>query len=260
MKQLTEATRSQLLHKTKTSDKEADGKTRFDKRLQSRIASSNREYNKIDMNQFFKKDILIFSIPVSGETDNYLITLRFTDVLLTLQEMIEPEDELTTKVIIQALVRCFNSNDVYVFCSCDDYKYRQAYWSTRDTYNSGPPEMRPANITNPNDTKGGGCKHIMLVLSNTAWMIKVASVIKNYITYIQKHYEKQYADIIYPKLYGVEYTDTVQLRIDNDIEDDVIDTANEYARKKNRFTSDTAPRFLKRDIIDDSQLTLDDET
>ena len=56
-------------------------------------------------------------------------------------------------------------------------------------------------MTNPNDTLGVGCKHIMLVLSNTSWCIKLASVIHNYINYMKSHYEKLYADIIYICVY-----------------------------------------------------------
>lgn len=79
--------------------------------------------------------------------------------------------------------------------------------------------------------------------------MKVASVVKNYISYIEKHYEKEYADIIYPAIYGRKYEEPVQLSIEDEIEvqrDDVedIDAANKYARTKTQWTSDTAPRFI----------------
>ena len=69
---LTEATRQQLITKSKTSPK---GKQRFNRRLKSRIANSVREYNNINMNDLFKKDKLDINIKVVGETNNYLVTI-----------------------------------------------------------------------------------------------------------------------------------------------------------------------------------------
>ena len=59
---------------------------------------------------------------------------------------------------------------------------------------------------------------------------------------MQKHYEKQYADIIYPALFGKKYEEPVQLSID-DIDNtdglgtstDIIDKSNEYGRTRTQF-------------------------
>lgn len=60
---------------------------------------------------------------------------------------------------------------------------------------------------------------------------------------MEKHYQKLYADVIYPAIYETEYTDDVQLSID-DIEntgdnlqsdEDDIDISNKWASTKNRF-------------------------
>ena len=48
------------------------------------------------------------------------------------------------------------------------------------------PQFMPTDETNPNNELGAGCKHVLLVLGNTSWVIKVASVIMNYIKYIEK--------------------------------------------------------------------------
>ena len=81
----------------------------------------------------------------------------------------------------------------------------------------------------------------MLVISNTGWIIKLASVVHNYINYMEKHYKKLYADIIYPAIYGRKYQEPVQLDIDTiDIDDldtssDMLDKSNRYARDKGKF-------------------------
>lgn len=101
-----------------------------------------------------------------------------------------------------------------VLHNCPDWKYRQAYWATKGGYNSGQPQ--PSNgmaIANPNDTKGAGCKHVNLVLSNLDWMMKIASVINNYIKWTRDNMGRNYADYIFPKVYGMPYKKAVQLSL-----------------------------------------------
>ena len=54
-----------------------------------------------------------------------------------------------------------------------------------------------------------------------------------------EYYEKLYADIIYPAVYGKDYETPVQLDIFDDdtleTDTDTIDKSNEYARTKNQF-------------------------
>lgn len=256
---LTEARRNQFLNNSKNVEREADGKTRYEKRLKSSIAPSNTSYNKIDMNLLFKEDVLDVEIPVTGETNSYFVTIRISGVLQELQKMITPDTPFNFRVVLRALVKAFNSSDVYIRCTCEDFRYRFAYWASKNDLITGEKENRPANITNPNNTKGDGCKHIMLVLSNTNWAIKVASVIKNYTTYVEKHYQKLYADVIYPALYGIEYPDDVQLQFDDQQDErEVIDSANKEARIRNRWTKETAPRWVPRtQQTNDEQTTLD---
>ncbi len=257
---LYEDKRSQLISRSKRSQREKiDGKTRFEKRVKSRVASSNRQYNSIDMNKFFKNHILTVDIPVTGETDNYVVKVTFGGIMDNIQRRLRQNNGVfDIKTIVRSMIDCFNSEDIYTWCSCPDYRYRMAYWASKNGINSGPVEDRPSNITNPGDRLGPGCKHVMLVLNNNSWIMKVASVIYNYTNYVQKHYEQQYADIIYPALYGKPYEGDIQLQLEPDETPD-IDTANTYARTKNRWTSDTAPRWLRRQNMDDAQTKIEEE-
>lgn len=99
----------------------------------------------------------------------------------------------------------FNRGDVYINCSCPDFSYRYAYYASRNDINSGAPENRPSDETNPDDKLGSGCKHALCVLSNTSWIIKVAIVVWNYIKYIKKNETKLYQEIIYPSIYKKPY-------------------------------------------------------
>ncbi len=116
--------------------------------------------------------------------------------------------------------------------------YRFSYWSTLHNYNSGEPQYSNGKkIRNPNDTLGSACKHVLLVLSNVTWLIKVASTINNYIKYVQSHYKKQYANIIYPAIYDKKYQDPVQTSIfdKDDLDKSEIDAANDEGRVRGQF-------------------------
>lgn len=128
--------------------------------------------------------------------------------------------------------------------NCKDFKYRIAYNATKGGYNSGTPELRPSDITNPHDTKGAGCKHINLVIGNIDWVMKIASVINNYIHYMEENYQRLYADVIFPKLFGMPYQRAVQLNLfdtgSNELQsgENEIRLSNRYGRERGKFRSD----------------------
>ena len=395
---LNEDTRQELISKSKHAKKERDGKNRYEKRLKSRIVSSVREYNSMDMNKLFRDDILTVNVPVKGETDNYLVKISFGGFCKILRDKIEQNGgKLELRDVVQALTIGFNKGDVYVYCTClhpdtkirlvdgrvirvedmeklfndgeelwvysanDDgdiipcqvekvwctgvsydfvrvvlnngeivettpyhpymmldgtYKqacdllpgmflggclsvkevynikknctpvydikvkgvpnfmvdagvilhncpdnyYRLSYWNTQNKVSSGDPQTIPSPITNPHDDLGRGCKHIMLVLSNAKFLVKTASVIYNYINYMEKHYEKLYADVIYPAIYGKEYGKDVQLPMDDEEPDspELINRANQAAREKNQFKkgNQSGIQFAKEQEEEPEQLEI----
>lgn len=268
MNNLTEASRKDLINKGKKSDTYRDtskGRNRFERRKYSKISTSVSQYNNIDMNSFFKKDILTVGITVKGETNDYTVKVKFGNILQTIQQNIKANNnKLEFKTIVTSLSKVFNYGDVYIHCDCPDFTYRQAYWATKNNYNSGTPETRASNITNPRDTKGSGCKHVMLILSNIDWMMKIASVINNYIHYAEEHMEKAFADIIFPKLYGVKYDKAIQLGLfdKDDLESDqsLIDIINDYGKHRTQFKKDkivnNQKTFTKKDKPNKDQLSL----
>lgn len=259
---LLEDSRRELVAKAKAGRRQkSTGQTRYQKRLKSRVSSSTSHYNRINMNKLFKDGILDIDIEVRGETDTYLVKLSFGGLLDAIySELTRFERTLDLRTIIRAITLAFNKEEVYIACTCFDWKYRFRYFATVNKINSGSPEFIPSDQTNPDDTLGPGCKHTLLVLSNTAWIIKVASVITNYINYMKQHRERQYKEIIYPALYKKEYEDEpTQLDIfDDELETDpsVIDKSNEEARKKGQFKKDNQYRF--QPTPDANQIDIDD--
>lgn len=411
MNRLFEDKRSQLLNKSKSADNysvdnQAKGKNRYQRRVHSKVQKSVNELNSIDMNKLFKNGILDVNLKVTGETDDYVVSISFSNFLNDLHNQITKAnaDKIELRFIIRALLTAFNHNDVYVHCSClhpdtliklldgtcptvsemydrfnkgeklyvysvdedgdfkpgvvekvwvtttaskfiritldnnksivttpehlymlrdgtytqaynltvgqflmplyfnhkiiaieyltledtpvydikvkdfhnflvepgvilhncPDFKYRFAYWLTLNDVNyiKGEQPSNGKEIANPNDTKGRGCKHILLVLSNTSWLTRLSSVIYNYINYMEKHYQQMYADVIYPAIYEREYEEPVQLDMfsdgELDTDSDTIDTSNKWARTKSQFKPGNDYRFTKSETIP-GQISIDDQ-
>lgn len=170
---LNEDTRVALANKSRTMGLYKDqthGKNRFDRKRFSKVANSVKEYNRIDMNELFKADRLIVGIPVIGETSDYLVQVKMEGVIAEIAKNIKANgNRLEYRTIVQSLTKVFNTADIFVKCSCPDYKYRFAHWnivnnvSVDDTaHDPGPGK----GLANPNDDKGRGCKHILLILAN----------------------------------------------------------------------------------------------
>ena len=216
---LQEANRQQLLNKSRNAKlysvkNRAKGKNRYERRLKSKVTASVKDYNIIDMDSFFKRDILTVGVPVEGETDVYVVTLEIKGVLAEIQKAVKVGDgKLEFKTVLSSLSKVLNTGDVAISCTCPDAIYRQAYWQTQRGYKAGYKEKRASDITNPNDDLGAGCKHVILVLSNLSWMVKVASVINNYIKYSRDHLQKNYVEYIFPKVFGMKYDKAVQLQL-----------------------------------------------
>lgn len=247
LRHLCEDNRSSLLSKSKSGapyvpSNQQNGRNRYERRLKSRFSKSVRAYNQLDMDSLFRNGILTVNIEVNGETDNYIVTIKFGGFLDELKKILHSQD-FNLRAVTRALINAFNRDDVYIHCSCPDWQYRFAYWASINDINSGQSENRPSDITNPEDDKGPGCKHVMLVLANTTWLVKCSSVINNYVNYMEKYYPQLYADIIYPAIYGEAYIDPVQLDIETSVQDepelqsdqDTLDIANKWASTRSRF-------------------------
>ena len=235
MNYINEATKKDLLNKSLRSQK---GRERYNRRKRSKIGNKVKQYNNIDMNKLFKQGILDINIDVQGETDNYVVRISFGGILDEIHRLMKGKTAIDLSIIIKALRNCMNREDTYVHCSCPDATYSFNYWSTLHNYNSGEPQYSNGKkIRNPNDTLGSACKHVLLVLSNVTWLIKVASTINNYIKYVQSHYKKQYANIIYPAIYDKKYQDPVQTSIfdKDELDKNEIDAANDEGRVRGQF-------------------------
>jgi hypothetical protein len=244
---LMEATRNQLIAQSKKVAKYKDtsrGATRMERKKYSKLANAVKNYNEINMNSLFKQDILQVNIPVIGESDEYIVTIKLEGVIAELQKNIKNNgNKMEFRSIIQALTKIFNTTDVYIKCSCPDAKYRFAHWNILKNVSVDDSASDPGpgkGIANPRDDMGRGCKHMLLVLSNGDWMMKVASVINNYCHFLSEKKPEAFLKLVFPKLYGVPADEAVQNDIVEDKEDletgkDLIDVINDWAKNRGKF-------------------------
>ena len=250
-KVLNEDTRTVLVAKSKNKGEYKDksrGKNRFERKKYSKIANAVKQYNTIDMNNFFKKDILQVNIPVIGETDNYEVTLKMEGVVEEIAKGIKNnKNKFEYKTVVQAIAKVFNTANIYTKCTCPDHLYNYAHWNIVNNVSSDDSSKDPGpgkGIRNPKDDKGRGCKHILLVLANVDWIMKVASVINNYVHYAEEKLQKPFLNVIFPKLYGIPAEDMV----DKDLIDDdkfldsskgLIDAINAYGANRGKYKPGT---------------------
>lgn len=270
---LDEATRNQLIAQSRNVGRYKDtsrGVNRHERKRYSKVANAVKSYNSIDMNQVFKQDILQVNIPVVGETDEYTVTIKLEGVITELQKNIKNnQNKFEFRTIIQALTKVFNTSDVYIKCSCPDAHFRFSHWNIIKNVSVDDSSKDPGpgrGIVNPNDDKGRGCKHMLLVLSNGSWMMKVASVINNYCHYLSEKKPEAFLKLVFPKLYGVPADEADQNGIVEDNEDlesgkDLIDVVNDWAKNRDKFkkgsnknpVTNTGPGDKKKQAEDGSK-------
>lgn len=248
---LTEDTRTLLINKSKNQGPYKDqshGKNRFERKKLSKIANTVKQYNKIDMNDLFKNDTLQINVPVIGETDTYEVTIKMEGVIKELAKNIKNnQNKLEFRSVIQAVTKIFNTSDVYVRCTCKDYIYNFEHWNIINNVSTAGSDKDPGpgkGIANPNDDKGRGCKHILLVLANTDWLMKVSSTIKNYIFYAADKLRKPFLNVIFPKLYGITADAATEQNLvpedcNLETDTDIIDTINDWAKNRGKYTKGT---------------------
>lgn len=204
---LDEVSRSTLLNKSiNAKPTKAYGTTRYNRRIYQHIKNDASVFNNIDMNSMFKTDMLYLNLPVKGETDDYTVSIMFDGACKDIQrELKKNRYKFEYKVIHKAIMRAINNQNMYIGCTCNDFKFRLQYHATKQKYNALKAQLVPANITNPNDDQGAGCKHIMAVLSDLNWAMQLSTAIHNYIVYMQENMPDLYEKFIFKAVYGMPY-------------------------------------------------------
>ena len=220
--QLQEKSRSDLLSKSMTAKPtKSYNTTRFERRKLQTMKTSSSIFNKLDMNSVFKSDALSLEIPVEGETNTYTVTILFDGICKDIQRELKKNDyNLEFKVIYKAIVRAIKNQNMFIGCTCKDYKFRFQYIATKERYNALQAQLVPATQTNPNNDQGAGCKHILRVLDDLSWAMQLATALNNYILYMKKNKQKLFNDIMFRSIYGMPYRSAVEKGIIEETDDE----------------------------------------
>lgn len=212
---VTAKKRQELLSKTKSVTK---GRQRYYRRLFSKIQIPNRAIQSTNVAKWFEIDILDVDISVTGETDDYIVSLTFGFVWKNYDKT-KPFSE---KNIRDAITRAFRNEDILLYCSCPDFRYRYAYIATQQGYiiDESHSEYRPAKITNPNDSLGSACKHVLLVLmQGHAWIYQLANTTYKYVQRIKRRQ---------PRLYDMFIRDRIEDKIEDEVEEIVPEIEEDF--------------------------------
>lgn len=170
---LLEATRNALIAQSRNAGiyrDQSKGKNRFQRKKLSKVANTVKAFNSISMNNLWKQDELLVNIPIIGETDSYTVSVKMNGVVEEIVKNLKNNRGIFEfKIVVQAVTKVFNTGDVYIKCTCDDYKYRFKHWNILNKVDTEGTEKDPGpgkGIRNPKDSKGRGCKHVLLVLAN----------------------------------------------------------------------------------------------
>ncbi len=199
--QLLEANSTELVNKSRDGRhyKSDPSKNRFLARRDVSVLESSINYNKLNMDELFKRDVLNIAIPVRGETDNYTVNIRMTGIINNIKS--QNVNIINFKVVYSAVYTAYTSNDIYISCTCPDSKYRMNYWATRNNFaDSGAIENRPSRITNPNDDLGAYCKHGIAVLTQRVWLQKIIIAIENYCKWMKRNKPDLYNTLMRDKI------------------------------------------------------------
>ncbi len=256
---LREDTRNTLVNKSKNVDGYKNtkfGKNRWERKRLSKVANKVKMFNDLDMNMFVKQDTLLVNVPVQGETNEYTVTLRMEGVMTEIQKSVKGNNnKFEYKNVVQALVKVFNSADIKIKCTCDDFKYNYAHnlIVNNNSVDDTSKDPGPGHTGKVMQMKGQGCKHILLVLSNQDWIMKLASTVSNYIKFLAANKKDLFMKIIFPKLYGVDKDKAIENNLIQDEETletskDIIDTINKWAVEKGRFKKGSNKNTAAKDI------------
>ena len=173
---LDEATRTELLAKARI-----DTRDRYERRRTVNIGNMRCKVDDKALRVSNpKKRAFRFRFLYKG-TEEYILTVEFkaeSIIHAIVKELTSDESKnkgkkLDKNIIEKVLTEAFESDDLWIDCTCPDFRYRFAYAATKHDHKAMKPETRPSKITNPK-ARGIGCKHLIKVLSNPTWMQKCA--------------------------------------------------------------------------------------
>ena len=118
-------------------------------------------------------DWLVITTEISGNGSKYTDSIAFQFIMTDLiqQAKNDPKHLVNSKLIIKSIHNSLDTRDIYIDCSCQDFKYRYSYWSTKDKFKWGKLQnSNGKNIRNPRNDMGCMCKHLYALLRSNKFL------------------------------------------------------------------------------------------
>ena len=155
---------------------------RFDKKKFYKAS----DFNNVNFKELFENNTFTWSSRVG----KYIVTISFEGAFDILRWKVKSYSgrnrwkRINHKLLADILSEALDRKDLYFDCSCDDFKYRYAYWATKNKCKYGKQQNRPPTVRNVKNNKGFCCKHILAVLYGKYW---VSAASKRWLQFIQEN-------------------------------------------------------------------------
>ena len=126
----------------------------------------------------------------SSRVGDYIVTLSFEGAFEILRWKTKSFNgtnrwkRITHRMLVECLSEALDRRDLYIDCSCPDFKYRFAYWATKAGCKYGLQQNVAPKVRNVKNNKGYCCKHVLAVLFGKRW---VPAAAKTWLQFIQKN-------------------------------------------------------------------------
>ena len=172
---LNEITRNQIIRRSKqeSPDRFAKIKNYF----------RQKDFENVNFVKLFEDDEFVWTSTIG----DYDVTISFEGAFQNLYNFVRSwgGKDRWKRINIQLLSKCLtkslDTEDLYVDCTCPDFRYRFAFWLTQADAKYGKPENRRPTVRNVKNNKGFVCKHILSVLYGKRWVPAAAKVWLEYI-------------------------------------------------------------------------------
>jgi hypothetical protein len=171
---LNEVTRWDIIRRSKIESPERFQKQRFYKA---------KDFNNVDFEDLFTTDTFTWSSRVG----DYVVTISFEGAFANLYNVVGSWSgknrwkRLDLKLLTNCLSKALDEEDLYIACTCPDFKYRFDFWATKAGCKYGTKQNRPPTVRNVKNNKGYCCKHILAVLYGKRWVPAAAKAWYSYI-------------------------------------------------------------------------------
>lgn len=182
---LNEITRWEIIRR---SQREASGTPDNPGRWQKKSFYRAKDFNNVDFEELFTNDTFVWKSRVG----DYIVVISFEGAFSNLYNIVRSWGgtnrwkRIDLKMLTKCLSKSLDEDDLYVSCTCPDFKYRFDYWLTQAGAKYGTPQNRPPRVRNVKNNKGYVCKHILAVLYGKRW---VPAAAKAWLSYIRQNPE-----------------------------------------------------------------------